>query len=181
MKTTAEQRDKFVRKLSEFINQYYDAHNPERHLTRIRKHECEPTREQFDAEVRQILEPIAFKYYGSRYEIILPDGRLGMDLPAVLHAIGLSNDIIDKTYNDLLDKLQHQYEEADEFIQFRISDALKKPHNQIPRELTIAKIITSNEQLNARDLALRLDHWLGTHTIQQWINIFRERWRDHLS
>ena len=167
-----------MRDVQDYIKRYYDEDNPERHLTRIREHEYEPTREQFNKYVVDSLLSIADEYYDGRYKTMLPDGRIAIHLNEIMMDTYISDDTIEDMYNDLLGKLRHQYEEADGFIHTRIDDELKKPHNQIPRELTIAKIITGNEQLNARDLALRLDHWLGTHTIQQWINIFRERWRD---
>ena len=177
MATPDRDGNRFLRDVHDFIRRYYDEDKPERHLTRIRDHEYEPTRDQFNDIVRQTLLKIAHKY-DYHYEITLPDGRLGMDLNAVLRDIDVSVETINATYEKLMNDLRHQYEEADEFIHSRISEALNKPHNRRPEELQIAKIITGNKQLNARDLALRLDHWLGTHTIQQWINIFRERWHD---
>ena len=76
MATPDRDGNRFLRDVRDFIRRYYDEDDPERHLTRIRDHEYEPTRDQFNDIVRQTLLKIAHKY-DYHYEITLPDGRLG--------------------------------------------------------------------------------------------------------
>ena len=162
--------------ISRVYNYFRRRYINEQLLTRLRDHEHQPTRDEFDKFVADRLVKIDMKYdYGITHRT---EHGVTVHWDRLQRQLGVTRDEIDELYDRVVNEIRPQYAEADEFIQFRISDELKKPHNQIPRELTIAKIITGNEQLNARDLTLRLDHWLGTHTIQQWINIFRERWRD---